>query len=84
MEQTPPKVREIAWRGQSRLTARCRLLSGRGKKTMVVCTAIASELAGFMWATAKGGASGQIVDRGDDRLAPRASAEAGLWQGNIS
>jgi transposase len=49
----PPKVREIAWKAQSRLTARYRALSGRGKRTTVVCTAIARELAGFMWSVAR-------------------------------
>ncbi len=53
LEQAPPKVREIAWKAQSRLTARYRMLSGRGKRTTVVCTAIARELAAFMWAVAK-------------------------------
>ena len=53
LEQAPPRVREIAWKAQTRLTARYRMLSGRGKKTTVVCTAIARELAGFMWAVAK-------------------------------
>ena len=28
-------------------------LSGRGKKTTVVCTAIARELVGFMWSVAR-------------------------------
>lgn len=53
IEQAPPKVREIAWKAQTRLTARYRMLSGRGKRTTVVCTAIARELAGFMWAVAR-------------------------------
>ncbi len=53
LEQAPPKVREIAWKAQTRLTARYRMLSGRGKRTTVVCTAIARELAAFMWAVAK-------------------------------
>ncbi|TIR31982.1 MAG: IS110 family transposase, partial [Mesorhizobium sp.] len=53
LEQAPPKVREIAWKAQTRLTARYRMLSGRGKRTTVVCTAIARELAGFMWAVAR-------------------------------
>ena len=53
MEQAPSRVREIAWKAQTRLTARYRALSGRGKKTTVVCTAIARELAGFMWAVAE-------------------------------
>lgn len=53
LEQTTPKVREIAWKAQSRLTARYRTLSAKGKKTTVVCAAIARELAGFMWAIAR-------------------------------
>jgi hypothetical protein len=42
-----------AWKAQSRLTARYRMLSARGKRTTVVCTAIARELVGFMWAVAR-------------------------------
>ncbi|UZW57800.1 IS110 family transposase [Sphingobium sp. JS3065] len=53
LEQTTPKVREIAWKAQSRLTARYRALDAKGKKTTVVCAAIARELAGFMWAIAR-------------------------------
>ena len=53
LEQATPKVREIAWKAQSRLCARYRKLSARGKKSTVVCTAIARELAGFMWAIAQ-------------------------------
>ena len=41
LEQTTPKVREIAWKAQTRLTARYRALSAKGKKTTIVCTAIA-------------------------------------------
>lgn len=50
LDQVAPKVREIAWKAQARLTARYRTLSARGKKTTVVCAAIARELAGFIWA----------------------------------
>lgn len=53
LELAPAKVREIAWKAQTRLTARYRMLSARGKRTTVVCTAIARELAGFMWAVAR-------------------------------
>ena len=49
LEQNSPKVREIAWKAQTRLTARYRALSARGKKSTVICTAIARELVGFMW-----------------------------------
>ncbi|MBR7654807.1 IS110 family transposase [Brucella oryzae] len=53
LENAPPPVREIPWKAQTRLTARYRLLTSRGKKSTVVCTAIARELAGFMWAVSK-------------------------------
>lgn len=53
LEQAPPKVREIAWKAQTRLSARYRKLAARGKRTTVVCTAIARELVGFMWAVAR-------------------------------
>ena len=53
LQQVTPRVREIAWKAQTRLTGRYRALSGRGKKTTVVCTAIARELVGFMWSVAR-------------------------------
>lgn len=53
MEHAPSKVRDIAWKAQTRLTARYRLLASRGKRTTVICTAIARELVGFMWAVAR-------------------------------
>jgi transposase len=53
LEQTSPKVREIAWKAQTRLTTRYRALSARGKKTTVICTAIARELVGFMWSVGR-------------------------------
>jgi transposase len=46
------RCRDIAWKAQTRLTARCRALAGLGKRTTVVCTAIARELVGFMWSVA--------------------------------
>ena len=53
LEQVSPAIREIAWKAQTRLSARYRALIGRGKKTTVVCTAIARELVGFMWSVAR-------------------------------
>jgi transposase len=53
MEAAPAKVREIAWKAQTRLTGRYRALSARGKKATIVCTAIARELVGFMWSVAR-------------------------------
>lgn len=53
MERTSESVRAIAWKAQSRLTRRYRALSARGMKPTVICTAIARELSGFMWAVAR-------------------------------
>ena len=49
-ERLPSAVRDIATKAQARLCARYRALSGRGKKLTVAVTAIARELAGFVWA----------------------------------
>lgn len=53
LERVSSKIQEIAWKAQSRLTARYRMLIARGKKSTVACTAIARELAAFMWALAR-------------------------------
>jgi transposase len=50
VEAAPPAVREIAWKAQSRLAARYRALTRRGKQPTVVVVAIAREFAGFIWA----------------------------------
>jgi transposase len=52
-ENLPEKIRALAWDAQLRLCGRFRRLSGRGKNTNVVVTAIARELIAFMWAIAK-------------------------------
>ena len=52
-EGLPPAVKDIASKAQARLCARYRALSGRGKKLTVAVTAIARELAGFVWAIGK-------------------------------
>jgi transposase len=49
-ERVPALVRDIALKAQTRLCARYRSLSKRGKKLTVAVTAIARELAGFIWA----------------------------------
>jgi transposase len=49
----PPAVRDIAWKAQTRLTARYRALTRRGKLPTVAVTAIARELAGFIWAVGR-------------------------------
>jgi hypothetical protein len=49
-EQLPLAVRDIAMKAQAHLRARYRALTGLGKKLTVAVTAIARELAGFIWA----------------------------------
>jgi len=52
-EKLPKPVREIAWKAQLRLCARYRRLSTKGKTKQLIVTAIARELAAFMWAIAR-------------------------------
>ena len=50
IEAAPPGIEEIAWKAQTRLCARYRALVRKGKKKTVAVTAVARELAGFIWA----------------------------------
>jgi transposase len=52
-EGLPQPIRDIAWKAQVRLCGKFRRLTARGKLKTKVITAIARELAGFMWAIAK-------------------------------
>src|SRR3984893_2215594 len=52
-EEQPKPIREIAWKAQLRLCARYRKLARGGKPANVVTTAIAREMAGFIWAIAR-------------------------------
>ena len=52
-ERQPRLIRDIAWKGQLRLCARYRRLARTGKPANIVTTAIARELAGFVWAIAR-------------------------------
>jgi transposase len=64
----PRAVREIAWKAQMRLCGRFRLLTRKGKRPTVVATAIARELAAFIWAINRevvgSHANGELVHRG--------------------
>jgi transposase len=44
------RLKEISWSAQNRLYRRFRALSSRGKTTQKAITAVARELAGFLWA----------------------------------
>jgi transposase len=49
----PQQVRDIAWKAQVRLCARYRRLTARGKRATVATTAIAREIAAFLWDIAR-------------------------------
>ena len=52
-ENLPQAIRDIAWKAQVRLCARYRRLAAAGKAKVVVTTAIAREMVGFLWAIAR-------------------------------
>jgi transposase len=52
IDAVPEAVRAIAWKAQTRLCQRYRHLMAKGKPRQVVVTAVARELAGFVWAIA--------------------------------
>jgi len=51
-EKCSSEVQAIAWTAQKRLCGRYTHLLGRGKLKVQVCTAVARELVGFIWAIA--------------------------------
>ncbi len=53
LEGLPAAVRDIAWKGQLRMCQRYRHLATAGKPKVVVTTAIAREMVGFIWAIAR-------------------------------
>ncbi len=50
VDAAPPAVRDIAWKAQTPLSARYRALRRAGKLDNVAITAVARELAAFIWA----------------------------------
>jgi transposase len=52
VDAVPEAVRAIAWKAQTRLCQRYRQMVAKGKPKPVVITAIARELAGFVWSIA--------------------------------
>ena len=51
--QQPPAIADVCRKANLRLTRRFQRLEARGKKSPVAMTAIARELAGFVWAVAR-------------------------------
>ena len=52
-EGIAPQVQAIAWKAQRRLHGRYKKLMGRGKNKQQTVTAVARELAGFVWSIAR-------------------------------
>jgi len=52
-EELPTVIRDIAWKAQVRLCGRYRRLAAAGKAKVIVTTAIAREMVGFIWAIAQ-------------------------------
>lgn len=55
-EGLPEPIRNLAWKAQLRLTGRFARLHARGVHINKVCTAVARELSGFVWAIAQASA----------------------------
>jgi transposase len=53
LEPLSEAIRDVAWNAQVRLCARYRRLSAAGKPKVVITTAIAREMVGFIWAIAR-------------------------------
>jgi transposase len=53
IEDLPQRLRDTAWKAQVRLCGRYRRLVAKGKPRVVVTTAIAREMIGFIWAIAR-------------------------------
>lgn len=64
-EKTSATVQAIAWKAQKRLCGRYQHLANRGKPKVQVCTAIARELTGFIWAIAGDVLGKQAADAGN-------------------
>lgn len=52
-QEIDPAIRALAWKAQLRLTHKYRRLRARGKHHNLIVTAVARELAGFLWDAAR-------------------------------
>jgi transposase len=79
VDAVPEAVREIAWKAQTRLCQRYRHMMAKGKPTPVIVTAIARELAGFVWSiaciTSDPPANTSATATTSDRVSPTQSAD---------
>jgi transposase len=75
VDEVPEAVREIAWKAQTRLCRRYRQMMAAGKPKQVVVTAVARELAGFVWAIACITSDPPAVATGTENVGDRATPE---------
>ena len=78
IDAVPEAVRAIAWKAQTRLCQRYRHMMAKGKPRQVVVTAIARELAGFVWSiaciTSDPPVKSSAVTTASDEVCPTGSA----------
>ena len=74
VEAAPKAVAEIAWKAQTRLSGRFRALSRKGKRPVIVVTAIAREMCGFIWAIDRAMAAGRQCPRARPGSVDRSSS----------
>jgi hypothetical protein len=78
VDAVPEAVREIAWKAQTRLCQRYRHMVAKTKPTPVIVTAIARELAGFVWSiaciTSDPPAKTSVATTTSDKVCPTKSA----------
>lgn len=75
VDAVPDAVRAIAWKAQTRLCQRYRQMMAKDKPTQVIVTAIARELAGFVWAIACITSDPPAVATGTEDAGDRATPE---------
>jgi transposase len=80
VDAVPEAVREIAWKAQTRLCQRYRRMVARGKLNQVVVTAIARELAGFVWSiaciTSDPPAKTSVITTASDEVSPTSTGQS--------
>jgi len=60
-EKVSEEVQEIAWKAQVRLCGRYKTMATKGKVKVQICTAVARELTGFIWAIGQAYPSPNLV-----------------------
>jgi len=83
LDGLPRTVREIAWKAQVRLCARYRKRMAAGKPKVVAVTAVAREMAAFLWAIGKRSLPQQgasVNPRLEETFNPKPSAVGQRWR----